>query len=98
MFHINKLKRATHHDISQFPDREASNFYDLGDVCRGEVLVKEIIAHKWEGRGNSKLQFYLHFDDGDWEWQDWAKCEDLKALQDYLDLKGVSNPLDLPKK
>jgi transposase InsO family protein len=96
-FHVSKLRKAFSNDLTLFPLRDMPEFYDLGKAIHGESPVQDIIAHRWEGRKGDRLKFYLRFQDGDWEWQDWAFCEDLKALDAYLELRGVKNPLELPK-
>lgn len=97
VFHVSKIRKAYPNDLQLFPHRDIQVFYDFGQNEELEYTVKDIIAHNWEGRNSDKLKFYLRFDDGDWEWRDWSQCEDLKALDDYLELRGVQNPLELPK-
>jgi hypothetical protein len=97
VFHVSKLRKAYQNDLTLFPHRDALVFYDFGQNLELESTVRDIIAHRWEGRKGDQLKFYLRFDDGDCEWRDWALCDDLKALDDYLELRGVENPLLLPK-
>ena len=72
-------------------------FYDFGHNAELESVVRDIIAHQWTGRNDETLKFYIRYEDGDWEWRDWALCEELNALDEYLQLRGVSSPAELPK-
>jgi hypothetical protein len=97
VFHVSKVKQAHQNDLTLFPHRDILVFYDFGHNEELESVVRDIIAHRWEGRNNDKLKFYLRFEDGDCEWREWSLCDDLEALDSYLELRGVQNPLDLPK-
>jgi len=59
-------------------------FYDFGHNAELESVVRDIIAHQWTGRNDETLKFYIRYEDGDWEWRDWALCEELNALDEYL--------------
>lgn len=96
-FHVSRLRKAHLSDLEMFPHRDSNVFYDFGGNDELESVVRDILAHKWEGRNHDKLTFYVRYEDGDAEWREWALCEDLKALDDYLQLRGVENPTDLPK-
>lgn len=67
-----------------FPHRDVNVFYDFGHNDELESVVRDIIAHRWEGQKAQKLKFYLRFEDGDCEWRDWSMCDDPKrpALED----------------
>jgi hypothetical protein len=97
VFHVSKLRKAYENDLKMFPHRDVLVFYDFGTNEELESSVRDIVAHRWEGRNNDRLKFYTRFDDGDCEWRDWADCEELAALDDYLKLRNVSSPLELPK-
>ena len=96
-FHVSRLKKANQNDLELFPHREVNVFYDFGQNNELESVIRDIIVHQWTGRNGDKLKFYVRYEDGDWEWRDWALCEDLKALDEYLLMRGVENPVDLPK-
>jgi hypothetical protein len=97
VFHVSRLRKAHENDLTLFPHRDVNVFYDFGHNKELESVVRDIIAHQWDGRNADKLKFYVRYEDGDWEWRDWSLCEDLKALDEYLQLRGIENPLALPK-
>ena len=60
-----------------------------------EWLVDEIIGHRWDGRN---LEFHIKWNLGDTTWEPYSECKDLEALDNYLDLLGVKNCKQLPRK
>ena len=71
------------------------SFYDLGQDDEQEGLNEEITSHRWS---NSKeLELEVRWMLGDTTWEPLASCEDLEALDLYLELWGVAYPCDLPK-
>lgn len=93
-FHVNLLKPYLESDAMLFPDREKPVPYDFGAPANTEEVVEEIVDHEWHG---SKLMFNVHWSLGDRTLEPLSKCQKLKALDAYLTLQGVSNPLNLPK-
>ena len=46
----------------------------------------------------SELEFQVHWTLGDVTWEPLAECKELEALDEYLDLRRVKQPRDLPRK
>jgi hypothetical protein len=83
-------------DSQWFPQREAKSFYDFSSDDEQEWLVNEIIAHRWVS--NKELEFQVLWMLGDITWEPYTTCKDLKALDVYLELRGVMKPKELPHK
>jgi hypothetical protein len=94
-FHQSKLRPHFANDDALFPHREAHVFYDFGNPDDQEWLVEEILAHKWD---RNTLVFQVHWNLGDTTWESLETCNDLQALQEYLQLIGVAEPWLLPQK
>jgi hypothetical protein len=93
-FHTNLVQRYIANNDDLFPKREAKSFYDFGVTADKGWLVDEIIAHR---RINSKeLEFQFRWTLGDMTWEPMSACKELEALDNYLELQGVSKPHDLP--
>jgi hypothetical protein len=93
-FHTNLIRWYIANNNDLFPKREVKSFYDFGATADEEWLVNEIIAHR---RINSKeLEFQVCWTLGDVTWEPMSACKDLKALDNYLELRGVSRTRDLP--
>ena len=93
-FHVSRFRRHEANDDRLFPHRDTKVFYDLGTPDDTEWLVDEILRHKWTGR---KLSFLVQWNVGGSTWEPLANCEDLEALDNYLDVQGVRTPTDLPR-
>jgi hypothetical protein len=94
-FHRSKLRPHHANDDALFPHREAHAFYDFGTPDEQEWLVNEIISHKWD---NNALSFQVRWNLGNSTWEPLKTCKDLQALDAYLSLIGVSDPLRLPRR
>src|SRR5271168_1473794 len=94
-FHAQLLKPAVSNDDTRFPNREATFFYDFGDDPEREWLVDSIVDHEF--RGNS-IHFHVLWNTGDTTVEPRQNCEDLEALDRYLELHGVAHWRNLPKK
>jgi hypothetical protein len=93
-FHANLVRRYIANNDDLFPKREAKSFYDFGSTTDEEWLVDEIIAHR---RINSKdLELQVFWTLGDVAWEPMSACKDLEALDNYLELRGMSRMRDLP--
>jgi hypothetical protein len=69
--------------------------YNFGVPDDQEWLVDEIIAHKWD---KNKLTFQVQWNMGDTTWEPEKACHELQALDEYLQLQGVQEANDLPRK
>jgi hypothetical protein len=68
-------------------------FYDVGQTDEDEWLVNEIMAHHW---ARNKVEFLVKWNLGDSTWEPGSSCEELEALERYLELQGVSDVRHLP--
>jgi hypothetical protein len=93
-FHISRLRRHERNDDVLFPHRETQVYYDLGTPNQAEWVVDEITTHKWEGK---QLKFKVLWNLGDVTWDSLANVDDCAALDNYLDVQGVSRVEDLPR-
>jgi hypothetical protein len=86
-FHAKLLRPAILNDDECFPNHEATFFYNFGDNPEREWLVDSIVDHKFT---NNSIQFDVLWDTGE------TTCEPLSALDNYLELHGVTRWRDLP--
>jgi hypothetical protein len=93
-FHISMLKPHIPNDDSRFPARDVKVYYDFGQDANVEWEVDEILAHQWDGRS---LRFLVKWNLGDTTWEPLRSCNKLRALDEYLALRGVNTPSKLPK-
>src|ERR1700722_20425315 len=82
-------------DDKRFPHQEVITYYDFGTDPNTEWLVDSIISHKWTW---NKLEFHVKRNLGDTTWESSQTCEKLQALDAYLELQGVEDPKDLPRR
>jgi transposase InsO family protein len=94
VFHENVLKPFVRNNDELFPGREALPHYDFGDDPDREWIVKNIVEHKWA----PGLLFKVQWEYGDSTWESLSVVEELQALDNYLELEGVSDPLQLRRK
>lgn len=69
--------------------------YDFGTDPELEHYVDRIDDHNWIRK---KLYFHVHWELGDKTWEPLEHCIDLIALEEYLKLKGVNKPEQLPRR
>ena len=86
MFHIRLLCRYERNDDVLFPKRDTHAFYDVGQSDEDEWFIDEIIAHQWAG---NKIEFLVIWNLEDSTWEQSSNCEELEALDRYLELQGV---------
>lgn len=95
-FHVSLLKPFLPNDDLLFPNRATPEPYDFGAADDTEWFVEEIVGHKWTGK---KLEVQVRWSLGDTTWELYGEeIEELEALDSYLELFGVENALQLPKK
>lgn len=62
-------------------------------------MVDEIVSHKWENdKENDALMFQVKWNMVDTTREPHKACNDLQALDNYLDLLGMKHVGDLPQK
>ena len=94
-FHSSLLRPFEPNDDERFPHRDTSFLYDYGTPEDNEWWVDEITAHRWVGK---KVEFNVLWSLGDSTWEPLSACNELAALDDYLQLHGVKEWEALPKK
>ena len=94
-FHVSKLRPHIKNNDERFPCQEVITYYDFGMDPNTEWLVDSIIGHKWM---RNKLEFHVKWNLGDTTWESSQTCEKLQALDAYLELQGVEDPKDLPRR
>jgi hypothetical protein len=93
-FHTILVRWYVANNDELFPKQEAKSFYDFGAIADEEWLVDEIIAHR---RIHSKdLEFQVRWTLGDVTWEPMSACQDIEALDNYLELRDVTRTCDLP--
>ena len=65
-----------------FPNRAQPKLYDFGTCDDQEWFINEIIGHHQE----NSLEFYIQWSLGDMTWELLSSCQDLEALDHYLEL------------
>jgi hypothetical protein len=95
-FHISRLKPYNASNDALFPDRTKPEPYDFGIDKEHEWFVDEIIGHRKNSSG--KYEFEVRWSLGDTTWEPHDSCKDLAALERYLELHGVTQVKQLPKR
>ena len=62
-------------------------FYNFSMPDDQEWLVEEILSHQWD---KNCLLFQVLWNLSDTTWEPYTACKDLQALDDYLQLLGVT--------
>jgi hypothetical protein len=91
VFHEKLLKTYITNNDNKFPKRETHVPYDIGNDPEQEWVVESIEDHKWSPR----LLFKVRWAIGDTTWESLHVVDELEALDQYLELEGVSRPSDL---
>src|SRR6266704_4029850 len=94
VFHENVLKPYVRNNEELFPGCEALPHYDFGDDPDNKWVIKEITDHKWL----LNLVFKVQWEYGDSTWEPLDIVNELQALDSYLELEGVTDPLQLQQK
>lgn len=93
-FHVSLLKPHIPNDDNRFPSRDVHVYYDFGYGDEAEQEVDEILAHQWDGRA---LRLLVKWSSGDSTWEPIKSCDKLRALDEYLSIRGVTRPSQLPR-
>ena len=94
-FHESLLKPYYPSYDSVFPNRLQPEPYDFGVTDDHEWFVDEIIGHRWKGK---KVEYEVRWSLGDTTWETHANCNQLAALDRYLELHGIDNHSKLPRR
>ena len=95
-FHASLLRAHVPNDDTRFLHHDTKAYYDFGAADEPEWFVNEILAHRWVD--TTGLEFQVHWTLGNVTWEPLASCKELTALDEYLELRGVSRPRNLPHK
>ena len=90
-FHAELLRPAVPNDDVHFPSREATFFYDFGGNPEREWSVNSIVNH-------NSIQFNVLWETGKVMQEPLKNCQELAALDCYLELHGHTHWCELPKK
>jgi hypothetical protein len=93
-FHVSLIKPHIPNDDRKFPSRDIKVYYDFGYGDKVELEVDEILAHQWDGRA---LRLLVKWSSGDSTWEPLNSCNELRALDEYLSVRGVTKPSQLPR-
>ncbi|KAF8626974.1 hypothetical protein AX17_006417 [Amanita inopinata Kibby_2008] len=91
IFHERVLKPFVENNLAKFPKRENQVPYDIGNNPEQEWVVRSIEDHRW----SPKLLFKVWWELGDSTWEPLEVVDKLEALDQYLELEGVSMPSEL---
>ena len=94
-FHVGLLRPYFPSQDSEFPNRTQPEPYDFGIPKEQEWFVDEIIGHRWVGP--RKIEYQVRWSLGDTTWESHASCNELAALDRYLELHGVTSHTKLPR-
>ena len=94
-FHVSLIRPHMPNDDERFPHCDVTRHYDFGQAAEDEWYVNEIIAHRWNG---NSLELHVQRSLGDTTWEPLSNCKQLEALDNYLELRGVKSPKDLPRR
>jgi transposase InsO family protein len=95
-FHASLIRAHIPNDDERFPKRDTQVLYDLGENDETEWYVDEIIGHHW--KPNGEVEFRVQWTLGDVTWEPLQNCNELEALDKYLELHGVKTPQQLAKR
>jgi hypothetical protein len=94
-FHVSRLRPHVKNEDNRFPHRDIITYYDFRTDPKTKWFVDEIIRHRWAGK---QLSLQVKWNLGDITWEPLRMCQELQALDNYLALHGVTDPLQLPKR
>ena len=95
-FHVSLLRAHVPNDDTRFLHCDTKACHDFGAANEPEWFIDEILAHRWVDSTGLELQ--VRWTVGDVTWEPIALCKELAALDEYLELRGVKRPHDLPHK
>ena len=95
-FHTSLIRQHVPNDDNRFPRRDTHVEYDMGENDETEWFVEEIIGHHWKPKGGLELR--VQWTLGDVTWEPLRNCNELEALDRYLELHGVKTPHELPRR
>lgn len=94
-FHVSLLCPYHANNDTLFPNRSQPDPYDFGADDDAEWFVEDIVSHRWN---KSKLEFEVKWSLGETTWEPLAGCNDLAALDRYLEIMGVRYLQKLPRR
>ena len=88
MFHVSLLRAYHASNDAMFPNRAHPEPYDFG-------APDELLGHWWKG---NHLEFEVRWSLGDTTWEMFKTCQELEALDRYLEIQGVHYPVELQRR
>ena len=95
-FHVSLVRALIPNNDERFPRHDTATCYNFGTTDEPKWFIDEILAHRWVDQAH--LEFQVRWTLGDVTWEPLAECKELEALDEYLELRGVQRPRDLPRK
>ena len=95
-FHTSLLRAHIPNDDAIFPCCDMKAYYDFTAANEPEWFIDKILAHHWVDSMGLELQ--AHWTLGDVMWEPLTSCKELAALDEYLELRRVKQPHNLPHK
>lgn len=95
-FHFKLLRPFHVNDERLFPNREFESIlpWNMQQDEAHEWEVHEILDHEWR---NKRVFFKVEWTLGDVTWEPLSTVNKLAALDDYLQLMGITSPNRLPR-
>jgi len=94
VFHVSLLRAYHVSRDSLFSNRIHPKPYDFGASDEHKWFIDELLGHHWKRRN---LEFEVRWSLGDTTWELFENCEELEALDRYLEIQGVNHPAELPQ-
>lgn len=95
-FHVSLLCPHYTNNDALFLNCDQPEPYNFGASEDAEWFIEEIISHHWPQ--SNRLELQVQWSLGNMTWEPLAHCEDLVALDHYLEVMGITLPKQLPKK
>jgi len=93
VFHVSLLRVYHVSRDLLFPNRVHPKPYDFGVPYEHKWFVDKLFGHHWKGKN---LEFEVRWSLGDTTWELFENCEELEALDRYLEIQGMNCPAELP--
>ena len=93
VFHTSLLRPHHQSKDSEFLNQAQPEPYDFGADAEQEWFVDEIVSHRWKGK---QIEYEVWWSLGDTTWEKHTSCNELAALDRYLELQDITDHAVLP--